>query len=404
VQTKSAIGEEDCDNPKPRNGLSMLAFFRHDRPAPESMKLATGYRLAKKFSVPGEGSQEAERVNAIVPPATPIPSEAQSAGVTQFSFIAYGDTRGRRDGIAIQYEHSLIVESMLTQIKKLKNTPYPVRFVLQSGDAVADGRDSHQWNISFVPLINRLTTEGGVSYFLVPGNHEATTSPAGLRNYLDAVSALIPQEGSPRRLLGYTTFSIGYGNTFVVGLDANIAGDEKQYQWVKSQLEGLDRNRYADVIIFCHQAPFSSGPHGGANVEQPTVELRTRYMPLFQTHHVRAVFSGHEHLFEHWVEHYTDATGTHRMDLIVSGGGGAPLYPYTGEPDLDGYLKANESLKVSLQHLVKPGTQDAPSPYHYVIVRVDGNKLDMRVIGVDWGRNFEPYRSNEVELRDPSAP
>ncbi len=356
-------------------------------------------------------AQDAERVTPIAAPATPLPPEAKSAGVTRFSFIAYGDTRGRRDGVAIQYDHSILVDSMLQQIKKLKDTPYPVRFALQSGDAVQRGQEAVQWNVSFVPLINRLTSEGGIPYFLVPGNHDVSSAltvedakrlPA-LRNYLDAVSALIPPDGSPRRLSGYPTYSFGYGNTFVIGLDANIAGDEKQFRWVKGQLEGLDRSRYVNVLVFCHQAPFSSGPHGGAKVEEPTVELRARYMPLFHTHHVRAVFSGHEHLFEHWVEHYTDASGTHRMDLIVSGGGGAPIYPYTGEPDVDGYVKANESLKVSLQHLVKPGNLDSPTPYHYLIVKVDGEKLDMQVIGVDWGRNFAPYRSNEVELRDPSA-
>src|SRR5579863_5792029 len=138
-----------------------------------------------------------ERVEAIKPPATPLPDEATSRGVTKFSFIAYGDTRGRRDGLAIQYEHSLIVDSMLAQIKKLQTTDYPVKFVLQSGDAVLNGREVKQWNVSFVPLINRLTTEGGVPYFLVPGNHEATTTEPGMRNYLDAVSALIPPENSP---------------------------------------------------------------------------------------------------------------------------------------------------------------------------------------------------------------
>jgi hypothetical protein len=200
---------------------------------------------------------------------------------------------------------------------------------------------------------------------------------------------------------GYTTYSFGYGNSFVLALDANIAGDEKQFQWVKSQLEGLDRTRYVNVIVFCHQAPFSSGPHGGPNVEQPTVELRTRYMPLFNAHHVRAVFSGHEHLFEHWVEHYTDASGPHRMDLVVSGGGGAPIYAYSGEPDLREFLKANDAAKVKLQHLVKPGVERGSNPYHFVIVRVDGEKLDMEVIAVDWGSGFQPYRSNKVELQDP---
>lgn len=341
-----------------------------------------------------------EHVEAIRSPASPLPDEATSRGVTQFSFIVYGDTRGRRDGVALQYEHSLVIDSMLAQIKKLQTTAYPTKFVLQSGDAVQNGRETRQWNLSFIPLINRLTTEGGVPYFLVPGNHEATTTEAGMRNYLDAVSTLIPPEGSPRRLKDYATYSFAYGSTFVIALDANIADDQKQYEWVKSQLEGIDRARYINVIVFCHQAPFSSGPHGGANVEPPTVALRNRYMPLFNANRVRIVFSGHEHLFEHWVEHYTDTTGTHRMDLVVSGGGGAPIYAYTGEPDLHDYLKANEASKVTLDHVVKPSVDRGLNPYHYVIVRVDGDRLDMEVVSVDWGAGFAPYRSNKVELQD----
>lgn len=92
------------------------------------------------------------------------------------------------------------------------------------------------------------------------------------------------------------------------------------------------------------------------------------------------------------------------MDLVVSGGGGAPLYTYTGEPDLRDYLKANEASKIQLEHLVKPGNQDSPTPYHFVLVRVDGDKVDMQVVGVDWGRSFAPYRSNKVELGDQEEP
>ena len=354
-------------------------------------------------------AQAQERVTPIKPPSGPLPEEATSRGVTKFSFIAYGDTRGRRDGTAIQYEHSLIVDSMLSQIKKLQSSDYPVRFILQSGDAVQHGQNANEWNVSFVPLINRLATEGGVPYFLAPGNHDVSSAETvdspqrqpALKNYLDAVSSLIPPDGSPHRLSGYPAFSFGYGNTFVLGFDANIAGDEKQFQWVKGQLEGLDRKRYVNVIVFCHQAPFSSGPHGGPTVEGPTIELRNKYMPLFQAHHIRAVFSGHEHLFEHWTEHYADSSGTHRMDLIVSGGGGAPIYTYSGEPNLDGYLKANESSKVKLEHLVRPGVDRGSNPYHYLIVRVDGEKLDLQVLSVDWGTGFQPYRSSQTTLQDP---
>jgi hypothetical protein len=89
------------------------------------------------------------------------------------------------------------------------------------------------------------------------------------------------------------------------------------------------------------------------------------------------------------------------MDLVVSGGGGAPLYGYTGEPDLEEYLHANEASKVTLQHLVKPGVERGSNPYHFVIVCVDGDKLDMEVIAVDWGTGFQPYRTSKVELQDP---
>ncbi len=345
-------------------------------------------------------AQSGEQVNPITASKFPLPPEAQSAAVTKFSFIVYGDTRGRRDGTAIQYDHSMLVDSMLDKIKDLQNTEYPIKFVLQSGDAVLDGRQARQWNVSFVPIINRLTGDGGVSYFLVPGNHEGTQTPEGMKNYLDAVSALIPPEGSQRRAPGLTTYSFGYGNTFVIALDANIAGNEKQYDWIKNQLEGLDRKRYVNVIVFCHQAPFSSGPHGGARVEPETEQLRSKYMPLFNTHHVRVVFSGHEHLFEHWVERYMDGSDPHRMDLIVSGGGGAPIYPYTGEPDLTGYLKANESIKVKMEHLVKPSADRGLNPYHYALVQVDGDKLHVEVVSVDWGKGFAPYRSNSAELQD----
>jgi 3',5'-cyclic AMP phosphodiesterase CpdA len=354
-------------------------------------------------------AQQPERVRPIAPPARPLPSEEESRGIARFSFIVYGDTRGRRDGTDLQYEHSLVVDSMLTRIKALAGTPYPVRFVLQSGDAVMDGRQPGQWNVSFVPLIDRLTKDGGVPYFLAPGNHDvgvAQTADSpdrrdGLRNLMDALSAFIPPDDSPRRLAGYPTYSFGYGNTFVIALDSNVAADEKQFDWVKAQLEGLDRTRWTDVLVFFHHPPFSSGPHGASIIEPPTAALRKKYMPLFRAQHVRAIFVGHEHVFEHWIERYVDAAGAHRMDLVVTGGGGAPPYTYQGEPDLRDYLKANEPGKVAVEHLVKPGAELGSNPYHYVVVRVDGGNLDLEVIAVDWGTSFQPYRGNKMGLQDP---
>jgi 3',5'-cyclic AMP phosphodiesterase CpdA len=350
-----------------------------------------------------------ESVRAIKPPRHSLPPEDSSVGVTRFSFIVYGDTRGRKDGLQLQYEHSLVVDSILAMIQRLEKTPYPVRFVLQSGDAVVNGRDSKQWNVSFVDLINRITTEGGVPYFLAPGNHDVTTARSvddsvrkvGLKNYLDAIAQLIPPNGAARRLSGYPTYAFGYGNTFVLAFDSNIAGDDKQFEWVKAQLDGLDRERYQNVIVFCHHPAFSSGLHGGPTLEPATALMRARYLPLFRQHHVAVVFSGHEHLFEHWVQRYQDSLGNkYRMDHVVTGGGGAPLYSYTGEPDLRAYLRENAAEKVMLEHLVRPGLHPGDNPYHYVLVRVDGTRLRLEVIGVDWGAGFKPYRSRTADLWD----
>ncbi len=354
-----------------------------------------------------------EPVVAIKRPITPMQSEAQSAAVTRFSFIVYGDTRGRRDGIDPQYEHSLVVESMLRTITSLKKGPDPVQFVLQSGDAVVNGRDPKQWNLSFVGLINRLTTEGDVAYFLAPGNHDVTSAASlsdagritGLGNYLQAVSQLIPADGASRRLRGYPTYAFGFGNTFVLAFDSNIAADSTQLAWVRAQLEGLDRTRFTHIVATFHHPAFSSGPHGGAIIEGPTAAVRANYMPLFRTHGVELLVTGHEHFFEHWVERYRSATGeSRRMDQIVTGGGGAPLYSYQGEPDLRRYVAAAPADSIRLQHLVKPGMEPGDNAYHYVVVHVDGARMWLEVVGIDWGRNYQPYRSARTDLGDGRGP
>lgn len=361
-------------------------------------------------SVPVDPAAAApDTVRAIVPPKQPIPAESASAGVTRFSFIAYGDTRGRRDGTEVQYEHSLIVDAMLRVIAQRATSASPIKFILQSGDAVVNGRDPRQWNKSFTGLINRLTSEGGLPYFLAPGNHDVTSAAElenpgrkeGLANYLRAVAQLIPPDGATRRLAGYPTYAFGFGNTFVLAFDSNIAADSTQFAWARAQLEGLDRSRYVNIVAFFHHPAYSSGPHGGSNIERPTVAVRDKWMPLFRKHGVQLLVTGHEHFFEHWVERYRDAQGTRRrMDQLVTGGGGAPLYGYRGEPDLRPYLAASGADSARVDHLVRPGMDPGDNPYHFVVVNVDGDRMWLEVLSVDWGAGFAPYRSNRAVLRD----
>ena len=367
-------------------------------------------------------------VKPIDPPATPLPPEEASVGVTRFSFIGYGDTRSGGqpgipgDGDVVHPEHTRVVDSMIAKARALASTPFPVRFVLQSGDAVLRGQNGAMWNVSFSPIIERLTRGANIPYFFSAGNHDVTTMPPGdpgrafgLHNTLTAMSRLIPPEGSPRRLSGYPTFAFGYGNTFVIALDSNIASDQVQLSWVADQLDHLDRARYSNVIAFFHHPPYSSGPHSGASaepvpgtgqkapdrVEPQSAALRTMYMPLFRKHHVRLLVTGHDHLYDHWVERYVDNGAPYRMDTIVTGGGGAPIYTYVGEPDLRAYAAASPAANIRLEHLTKPGLTPAENPHHFVLIQVDGDRLSLEVIGTG-PTEYTPYSGarSKIALSD----
>src|SRR5215475_14127402 len=150
----------------------------------------------------------------IDPAGVRLPLEADSGNQTKFSFIAYGDTRGPADGSTIPPGHRDVIDRMLTAIAEEQHAGFPVRFVLQSGDAVVTGRYANQWNVSFTPLIERLVHEGRVPYFFAVGNHDVGGMPsrsperdAGLRNAASAMSRLWPLEGTSRRMTGYPTFA-----------------------------------------------------------------------------------------------------------------------------------------------------------------------------------------------------
>jgi 3',5'-cyclic AMP phosphodiesterase CpdA len=367
-------------------------------------------------------------VRPIEPPVAPLPAEADSASVTRFSFIAYGDTRSLLDGTALQPDHSVVVDGMLARITALASTPFPVRFVVQSGDAVLNGTQGAQWNVSFSPVIERLMRDGNVPYFLAPGNHDVTNGLAGdplralgLHNTLTALSRLIPPEGSPRRLSGSATYAFGFGNLFAIAIDSNIASDPTQLAWVTDQLERLDRSRYKHVMAFFHHPLFSSGPHGGAspnppvtptatpaatapafdNVERQTAAMRSLYGPLFRKYHVRLSIGGHDHLYDHWVERYTEAGISYRRDDLVTGGGGAPIYTYRGEPEVQAYLSQGADRNVRVQHLMKPGATPAENPHHFVVIHVDGDRLLLEVIAAG-AAEYAPYGGeSRIDLNDP---
>jgi Calcineurin-like phosphoesterase len=381
---------------------------------PFFVSLLAAAAIGNAFAAPSSQQAPAAEVKPIDPPATPLPSEAASADITRFSFIAYGDSRSGGepgvpgDGEVLQVRHAGLMDVMLARIEALSSTPFPVRFALQSGDAVLRGANASHWNVSFTPIVERLTRR--IPYFFSAGNHDVSGMPvgtptreAGLRNTLAANSKLIPPDGSPRRLSGYPTYAVGYGNVFAITLDSNIAGDPIQRAWVADQLDRLDRTRYRHIVVFFHHPVFSSGPHGVPTLEPASAAIRALYMPIFRRHHVGLLIVGHDHLYDHWLERYSDRDNKrYRMDQIITGGGGAPPYTYRGEPDLTAYHASNALERVAVEHVAKPGPTMADNPPHFVIVQVDGDRLSVEVVGS--GAELAPYNGrSRIDLIDRSS-
>jgi len=344
-------------------------------------------------------------VRPIDPGGISLPSPDTSAAQDQFSFIVYGDTRGPADGQIVQPQHDDVVNVALRVIREQQQAGLPVRFVVQSGDAVSNGRYGRQWNTSFTPLIERLLQKGRVPYLFAVGNHDVGSSTdlndegrqIGLANTRAAMTKLWPPEGSSDRLAGYPTYAFRYGRFFFLVIDSNIAGDETQFAWAADQLRRLDRRRYPVVAAVFHHPPITSGPHGGPTVEPQSETIRRRYMPLFREHHVRLLLTGHDHLFDHYVERYDDAQGTHRIDHVVAGGGGAPIYRYSGESDLARYEQTALPQVVHLTHVVRPGATDAENPHHLVVIEVRRERLRLRVV-TTVAAPFLPYGADSTWL------
>ena len=112
-------------------------------------------------------------VRAIDAGSVLLPDAAASHNDRRFAFIVYGDTRGPADGIISQPQHGDVVDTMVRTIARQRELGVPVRFVLQTGDAVSNGRFGQQWNVSFTPLIERLIKK---AVFRTCSPSETTTS------------------------------------------------------------------------------------------------------------------------------------------------------------------------------------------------------------------------------------
>jgi len=258
------------------------------------------------------------------------------AEAAPFHFVAYGDTRTRHD------VHRTVVEG----ISKVEPD-----FLLHTGDLVADGIDTAQWPV-FFSISKELFRK--TVFFPSLGNHERNS-----RHYYDFFDADKSYYSFNWGNAHFTVLNTDVGN-IAPGRLAREAFWKEQLKWLE---EDLAMHQKADFrFVAMHHPPFTA-----VKRRQGGNEYLMSLLPIFEKYKVAVVFTGHDHNYQH---HLKDG-----VRYVITGGGGAPLYP-TDAP-IPGLTVAAESVE-NFVHVKVDGKQallQALTP--------DGRTIDQIKLGTD---------------------
>jgi hypothetical protein len=172
-------------------------------------------------------------------------------------------------------------------------------------------------------------------------------------------------------------YSFDYGAVHFVAFDTEVAFQNSTRR--QAQLAWLDADLAATSqpwrVVYFHRSPYSSGAEHGSDLV-----VRAALAPILERHNVQVAISAHDHVYERskpWRE-YTSEGGP--VTYIVTGGGGAPLYPVGSGP----------------------WTAFSRSAHHYVRGAVADCILTMEAVGVD-GAAFDRFTIDRCSSEPPPA-
>jgi hypothetical protein len=266
----------------------------------------------------------------------------QPAGPTaDLTFIVTGDNRPAGRGAP----QPRVLGTIFDEISLFRPA-----LVLWSGDTVYGYCDTRAELEAEYDGFFAAAKRSGVPLFNSTGNHE-------IHNGQVCPNTTGPLCGPPcsqevfRERFGTTYGSFDFSGVHFISLDTAVPDHEdeitgEQLDWLKQDLE---KNKGARAIfVFCHTEFYSSptiDPDEGSG--HPSVKNRWELQDLFRRYPVKAVFTGHEHVY--WREPPEQHDG---ITYFVAGGAGAPVY---ATPERGGFS-------------------------HYVVVQMTGDKLTYDVV------------------------
>jgi len=160
--------------------------------------------------------------------------------------------------------------------------------------------------------------------------------------------------------------------------------------WLEQQL--ITYNKPFKIVAM-HHPPITFGKHHKdwlrSKFGQNLLEKRNKLLKLFEKYHVQAVFSGHEHVYQHNILKHDSGRMIH---FFVGGGGGTPLRELPGK----------KTQKKRQQHFDQLGLQVSlikkEKIYHFYHVDVKKNEISIKVQEVTGNKDVPTRLVEEIKI------
>ncbi|HWP44633.1 MAG TPA: metallophosphoesterase family protein, partial [Blastocatellia bacterium] len=208
------------------------------------------------------------------------------------------------------------------------------------------------------------------------GNHDNVISNG--RAYRDLF--VLPENGASAVFPDHREryYSFNYGPVHFVALDTELAFQDTARR--REQLDWLEADLAATAqpwkVAYFHRSPYSAGGEHGSDLA-----VRQAFGPVFEQYGVQLAISAHEHTYERTVPWREGPATNQGVIYIVSGGGGARLYP-AGQMQW---------------------TAASRSAYHYLRGMVSGCQLTIQAIGLG-GSVLDQYSFDRCAQSGDSQP
>jgi Calcineurin-like phosphoesterase/Purple acid Phosphatase, N-terminal domain len=229
-------------------------------------------------------------------------------------------------------------------------------FAIHTGDVAYSSGTYAEFDSRFFPYYAAWLR--AKSIFPAIGNHDNVSGSATPYRQL----FVLPRDGASSTFPNNAErfYSVDYGPLHLIALDTEAAFQDsarraEQLAWLEADLQASQSRPWR--VVFFHRPPFSAGGEHGSDLA-----VRQVFVPLFERYNVELVLNGHEHDYERTIPWKQGTDPSSRpVVYIVTGGGGAELYPAARAA----------------------WTAYSASVHHYLRASATGTQITIEAVGID---------------------